>query len=293
MDSDKTVERMENFIDTWGMSSTLEGPIREPIVEGLFYPDDPNLLKEELIRLTTSLKDLPGNARAILSPHASYEKCGMLIAKAFHAAEKRTVDKVILIGPVHREEEDEILLPESVQFRTPLGCLPVDLEGVEALYSSGTRFIRNDIPHLEEHCLEVQLPFIHYFFPKAKIIPILLGKTSIRTVRLLSHALQSVFSTEWDHTLLVISSNASWMTLRDEAERDASHLLELIQARDWKSLVEEHAAGRLGACGIGGIAAVLEMFGSSVTVSTVDRIFVTGENEGKGIVYLSLSFQVA
>lgn len=261
--------------------------VREPIVEGLLYPEDPTTLKDLLIQFGVSIPDPPGSAIGVLTPHASYERCGILIARAFRAVEKREVSRAILIGPVHRDEEDVIFLPESTRFRTPLGELPVDEESVEALFTSGTRFVKNDIPHLEEHCLEVQLPFLAYHFPNVKILPILIGKSSASNIQLLAHALKSVFSSQWDENLFIVTSNGSNITTPLEAEKDADRFVELIQKNDWKTLIQERSIHRIGACGTGGVATILQLLGTSIRFTPLGRIFSSDEKEGKGVVYLS------
>lgn len=261
--------------------------VREPIVEGLLYPEDPTTLKDLLIQFGVSIPDPPGSAIGVLTPHASYERCGILIARAFRAVEKREVSRAILIGPVHRDEEDVIFLPESTRFRTPLGELPVDEESVEALFTSGTRLVKNDIPHLEEHCLEVQLPFLAYHFPNVKILPILIGKSSASNIQLLAHALKSVFSSQWDENLFIVTSNGSNITTPLEAEKDADRFVELIQKNDWKTLIQERSIHRIGACGTGGVATILQLLGTSIRFTPLGRIFSSDEKEGKGVVYLS------
>ncbi len=279
-------------MDTYPMEPNSKEKVREPIVEGLLYPEDPTKLKDLLIHYGVSIPDPPGSSIGILTPHAAYDRCGMLIARAFRAVEKRQVTRVILIGPVHRDEEDAIFLPESTRFRTPLGDIPVDEEAVEALFSSGTRFLKNDIPHLEEHCLEIQLPFLSYHFPKAKIVPILIGKSSVSNIQLLSHALKSIFSSQWERSLFIITSNGSQVTTSQEAEKEVDRFLEWIGKHDWKTLLQERSANRIGACGVGGMATFLQLFGSSVRFTLLGRVFSFDEKGGKGVVYLSGSIDL-
>jgi len=275
-------------MDTYPMEPNPKEKVREPIVEGLLYPEDPTALKDLLIRYGVSIPEPPGSSLGILTPHASYDRCGTLIARAFRAIEKRQIVRAILIGPVHRDEEDAIFLPESTRFRTPLGDVPVDTEAVEALFSSGTRFFKNDIPHLEEHCLEIQLPFLIYHFPGVKVLPILIGKPSPSNVQLLSHSLKSLFSSQWETTLFIITSNGSQVSTAEEAEQDANRFLDLIQKSDWKTLLQERSANRIGACGTGGVATMLQLFGSSIQFTPLGRVFSSDEKEGKGVVYVSL-----
>lgn len=274
-------------MDTNRMEPNPKEKVREPIVEGLLYPEDPTRVKDLLIGYGVSILDQPGSSIGILTPHAAYDRCGMLIARAFRAVEKRQVDRAILIGPVHREEEDTIFLPQSTHFRTPLGNLPVDIEAVEALFSSGTKFLKNDIPHLEEHCLEIQLPFLAYHFPGVKILPILIGKPSVSLIQLLAHSLKTTFSSQWDKIILIITSNGSRVTTQEEAEKEADRFLDLIHKHEWKTILQERWANRIGACGIGGVGTILQLFGSPLQFTLLDRVFSSEEKGRNGVVYMS------
>ncbi|MCL1818406.1 MAG: AmmeMemoRadiSam system protein B, partial [Spirochaetaceae bacterium] len=86
---------------------------REPLVDGLFYPAGPAELEAALAAHETSCEGSRGKARAIITPHAAYEKCGGLLAKAFLSAADRKITTVVLLGPVHRDHTDTITLPES------------------------------------------------------------------------------------------------------------------------------------------------------------------------------------
>ncbi|GAB4369173.1 MAG: hypothetical protein Kow009_05840 [Spirochaetales bacterium] len=261
--------------------------VREPIVEGLLYPEDPTVLKDLIAQYEATIPDPAGSSIGILTPHAAYDRCGALIARAFHTAGNRPVERVILIGSVHRDEEEAIFLPESNRFRTPLGTLSVDEEAVEALFTSGTRFAKNDIPHLEEHCLEIQLPFLSYHFPGVKILPILIGKSTRSNIQLLSHALKGLFSHQWEKTLFVVTSNASHITLPHKAEKEADRFLELAQRHDWKSLILERSSNLIGACGAGGVATLIHLFGSSLQFTPLGRVVSTDDQKENGMVYLS------
>jgi AmmeMemoRadiSam system protein B len=57
-------------------------------------------------------------------------------------------------------------------WQTPLGEIFVDEELAEAVLSTGSA-VSDSNAHLSEHSIEVQVPFIQYLFPGAKILPII------------------------------------------------------------------------------------------------------------------------
>ena len=61
----------------------------------------------------------------------------------------------------------------SGYWATPFGDVEVDTDAASLLLeSSEDLLIEDSRAHIEEHSLEVQVPFIKYFFPKSKIVPI-------------------------------------------------------------------------------------------------------------------------
>ena len=127
------------------------------------------------------------------------------------------------------------------------------------LEGCSTRFIKNDIPHLEEHSIEIQLPFVQYFFPKADILPILIGKPSQANITMLARALETVFAETFDSTLIVISSNLCAYSNEKEASHSVELLFDLIEKKDAIELLNRLNQKEIKACGAGGIASLFLM----------------------------------
>jgi AmmeMemoRadiSam system protein B len=231
--------------------------IREPIVEGIFYPSDEKHAHKLIQKLVTTAGTAGGDAFAIITPHAGYRYSGPIAASAFLSAAGRNISTVVILAPVHRDPQDEIYLPESEGFRTPLGLLQVDHNLIEELSACSNKFYKNDIPHLEEHCIEVQLPFIQYLFPEAKIVPILVGKINLKNVTLLANALQITFTKHYPKTLFIISSNLTSYIKGKDAETERDTLLSLIREGDYKGIIEAYERKKISSCGAGCIATLL------------------------------------
>ncbi len=256
--------------------------IREATVAGIFYPDDPAELKLELKRLLSpsnmsrqskeSLDKADQSSdplRAILAPHAGYTYSGDLCAVAWKAASSRDIERVVIIAPVHRPEEALVYLPESDVFDTPLGRIEVDSKSVGEMLDCGTIFCRNDIPHFEEHGIEVQLPFMRYFFPKASLVPILVGGDSApqegaishqeeKLIKSLAKALGIVFSEKLDSTLFVLSSDIASGPEEDPVKEAANEALECIEKENTEALIKVTRPGVLRSCAMTAIAAYLK-----------------------------------
>ena len=269
--------------------------VREPIVEGIFYPSDRQELESDVRRLLSEADTqfrIRRGAMAVISPHAGYTYCGLYAGSAFAAADGRDIKTVVILAPVHREPEDAIYLTESAYFSTPLGRIPVAVDYVSALEGCSTRIYRNDIPHLEEHGIEVQLPFIQCEFPDAHIVPILMGRATQTNVRLLARALDLTFGDNLSQTLFVVSSNLS-SHAEGEAANDSMHeLIRLIEKRDCEDLLRSYHRKDITACGSGCIATICSMSlpRGEVTLLSKTAPHSRTDDTGKIIHYGAIAF---
>jgi AmmeMemoRadiSam system protein B len=270
-----------------------EEKTREPLVDGLFYPDDPAELEAALAACETACGATRGKALAIVTPHAAYEKAGGLMAAAFLAAADRKIRTVVLVGPVHRDHTDEIILPESLLFRIPTGTLRVDKKSLDTLLSCGTHFTRRDLPHLEEHCLELQLPFVRRYFPGAKIVPILLGKDTAANIKALGKGLYLSFANNLSSILFVVTTNLCEGRPAAKARQEADGIIELAEKKDAAALTEGKFKKQFTACGLGCLAALLGFPGVG-NVRVLGRASsVCDPDEGSRVEYAAMAMEAS
>ncbi|MDR1588304.1 MAG: AmmeMemoRadiSam system protein B [Treponema sp.] len=279
-----------------GQNFTLAERIRSPVVEGLFYPEN----KAGILSMLSGSSLIPGRgeqAAAVVAPHAAWEISGSIAESALSAAAGRNGANdplwIVLMGPIHDTREDGLFLSDSHFFRTPLGDIQVEREISEELASCSAFFEINDIPHLREHSIEVLLPFIKYGFPKAKIIPILMGNPRPALISALAKALRVVFEPVMDHALLVISSNLSIDADEIHSLQQAEECIRLLLEKDADAFIAGMTEGRLKPCGGGLMVSLLE---SGLVDSTRARLLTKPLQRGQGedgeVVYLgALSYE--
>ncbi len=249
----------------------VKDKIRGPIVDGIFYPDDDRLLKEEIRFLLEEVDDPPGQSFGIIVPHAALPFSGSLAAVAFKAAAERKVENVVIIATVHREEQDAVFLTESESFTIPTGNMKVNRTIIEKLRKSDPCFQINDLPHLEEHSIEVQLPFIRFLFPEANIVPILLGSNNVDLIKTVSGSLESVFGNEFGRTLFVVSANMSSYLPAKEAREFCEKMVKIVEEGDLGSLYKEIKSGNNNMKELGCVAILLSLAGSGSSVKVLRK----------------------
>lgn len=252
--------------------------VRPPIVESLFFPGE----REALIKAVNDNLACGGSrkgALAVLSPHAAWQYAGALMGKAFAAARRTGVETVIILSSVHRDHSDGIFLSESDYFSTPLGNVAVAKDIVSELSACSTKIYVDDTPHLEEHGIEVVLPFVQTLFPSACIVPILFGKTSAALSEIVAKALSCVCAERLDQTLFVISTNLSSNCKKEKSEKEAERFSSIIERGNGSELIRAYLAGEIGACGTVCAASLLSFFGDRVSIEPLSspECFAEGE----------------
>ncbi len=205
--------------------------VREATGAGLFYPESPGALVEALRALFDASADPAPGALAILSPHGGFAFSGRLSALAWKAAKKRRVATALILSPLHGADESRIWIPEAAEFQTPIGDVPTDLGLLREIESCGTVFEESDIPHLLEHGIEVQLPFLRTLFPGARVAPLLVGSPSPAVFSSLVSALDLVIAERLDELLIVASTDLASVQRGKGAGRKAAELSELAIER--------------------------------------------------------------
>jgi AmmeMemoRadiSam system protein B len=259
--------------------------IREPLVSGIFYPEQPSELVKQIDALLKAASPPESGARALVCPHAAIAYSGHLQALAYASARSRPVRTVIIMSPRHRPDEEAVFLPESAMFRTPVADTYVDARLLETLESSGTFYVRSDIPHLEEHAIEVQLPFLQRVFPDAMVLPLIVNAYSDDLPSQLAGDLDSAIGAQSGSILMVAVSNAGSGSSADEAKRSSDAIAELILSGASKPVegAGEGSAPMGRACGERCIEALLKSrFISGLRPVLLGRSNSRSAEEGSG-----------
>ena len=270
--------------------------IRSPVVDGLFYPDDAAGVLSYMRGIGLK-RGKGGKARAIIAPHGAWNISGGLAGAAFASTAGRTGEtapsRVVIMGPIHDKREEGLFLSNSHSYMTPLGEIPVDLEVVDRLESCSPLFEVDDIPHLQEHSVEVLLPFVKYCFPKAAIVPILMGKPRETLVRALARALRDILSPVIENTLIVVSFNMAVHQDEEQALNMAWECLKLLSEEKNAELGKALQSGKIKSCGGALVAALLQsdlIEGYHIKLASPSLKSMLGE-KGKTVYYGAFSFE--
>ncbi len=153
--------------------------VRQSAVAGQFYPFSGeeiekmieyfNKILDENIKDKSVLNIAP---RAIIAPHAGYIYSGFTANFAYRLLKNTKADTIVVIGPSHRVYLNGVSVSDYDLYQTPFGDLKIDRDLVEKLKEFDVTFIPS--AH-HEHSTEVQMPFIKFYKPDAKVVELVYG----------------------------------------------------------------------------------------------------------------------
>jgi poly-gamma-glutamate synthesis protein (capsule biosynthesis protein) len=103
-----------------------------------------------------------------------------LIARGFWAASGSTYARIILVSPDHFSRSRRPLATTRQEIETPLGTIANDEAATGMLLTNDALFDESDL-FKKEHGIAALLPFAKYFFPAARIVPIVVSYGSTRS----------------------------------------------------------------------------------------------------------------
>lgn len=224
--------------------------IRPPAVAGLFYPAEESELSGMIHGFLAEASSPTSFAKAIIAPHAGYIYSGPTAAFAYKALDADRIRRVVLFGPAHRVPFRGIALPDTDYFETPLGHIPLDKAAMQQARKLPSVDVF-DVAHVDEHSLEVHLPFLQSVLDEFHLIPFCIGMASTADVAAVIDAL-------WDdgETAIVISSDLSHYHRYDEARQLDDTTIHTMLAAGHEPHQELDHAQACGATPINGLLSV-------------------------------------
>ncbi|OMH33598.1 AmmeMemoRadiSam system protein B [Motiliproteus sp. MSK22-1] len=212
--------------------------VREPVVAGMFYPADRQILQNEI---DIKLAENPAQGtcpKALVVPHAGYIYSGGVAARGYNLLRPYadSINRVILLGPSHHYPFQGLALPGCQYFRTPLGDVPIDLESVSLLKDLPQVQVMPEA-HAQEHSLEVQVPFLQRVLDDFALLPLVVGPSRSSQV---AEVIQRLWGNK--ETLIVVSTDLSHFHDYPEAQHLDRSTSDLICALH-EPLMGEQACG--------------------------------------------------
>jgi AmmeMemoRadiSam system protein B len=248
--------------------------VREPAVAGMFYSGrKENLTREVAVFLENSnvVEDVQ-QVYGLVAPHAGYLYSGGVAARAYRQIVDREYDVVIVISPSHRVYFDEVSVFNGSAYSTPLGPVQVDKELAQEICACHEDLLYSDLGHdVDEHALEVHLPFLQIVLEEFKLVPIVMGNQDKGNIKILSDALAKTLKGK--KALIVASTDLSHYYNHTKASVLDEVVLENTKNFDEDKLYDDIQSG---AC---------EMCGSGPLITTMKACRALGATKSKVLLY--------
>jgi MEMO1 family protein len=184
---------------------------RRCVLAGAWYASDAGELAADVESHLATAKQLPDIASsrpiALIAPHAGHRWSGDAAAAAFNLLRGDAgagIRRVLLLGPAHHVRFHGISILPVQSYQTPLGEIPVDTDTVSQLLKMPLFQTQADA-HSQEHCLEIELPFLQRVLTGPyKIVPMLISQLQPSEWKQVAATLSSFVDEE---TLILISSD--------------------------------------------------------------------------------------
>lgn len=240
--------------------------MRRPWVAGSFYPGDPDRLRrtiEECFRHRLGpgvLPQLRGEERrivALVSPHAGYMYSGPVAAHGYyHLALDGAPSTFIILGPNHTGLGSPVAMMGEGGWRTPLGVVEIDVEAADAIFKASDIIDLDEVAHLREHSIEVQLPFLQFLYGSDfRFVPISMGLQDLETSRAVGRA---IAETAEERDLVVIAStDLTHYEPQSTAERKDRRVIDAVLSLDEEGVQRAVRRHGISMCGYGPVSAAI------------------------------------
>ncbi len=219
--------------------------VREPAVSNLFYPGQAEELKLMLTEFLNKAPLYPYVPEAVVSPHAGYIYSGQVAAVSYKQFLNLDPDKhydVLLVGPSHYVPFAGVSFGYYDFWDTPLGEVKVNKQRIEQFVAEHKNLpiTLNTLPHLKEHSLEVQVPFLQMVLKDFSIIPVVYGQIDYRIVEYIMDYFKD------ESTVIVVSTDLSHYYPYDVARQIDAHCNLAVENLDLSEMEKCEACGKTG-----------------------------------------------
>jgi AmmeMemoRadiSam system protein B len=220
--------------------------VRSPAVAGQFYPANPYILEKEVSSYTQEVKR--ENALGVISPHAGYIYSGKVAGGVYS---RINIPKdVIIIGPNHTGLGEPEAVMCSGTWQMPNGNIEINSDLAGAIVEN-SKYLKDDhLAHLNEHSLEVQIPFLQRFRKDIRIVPIAMMSMDYVICQDIGHAVARAVTDFKEPVLLVASSDMTHYESDKSAREKDKKAIDRVLALDPEGLLKTVRENRITMCGV-------------------------------------------
>lgn len=187
-------------------------------------------------------------AIAAICPHAGLMYSGAVAGLVYASIPPPAT--FVLMGPNHTGMGKGVALMREGQWSIPTGTLTIDTPLADSIASLAPMVSTDEVAHMYEHSLEVQLPFILKTAPDAGIVPITIMRASFEQLMELGSAVAKAITQATHPAMLIASSDMSHFVSDTEARELDKLAIDRVLALDPEGLYHVVREKDITMCGI-------------------------------------------
>jgi AmmeMemoRadiSam system protein B len=231
---------------------------RESCLPPGWYPRNP----DEIGKFLSGFAENGGSVPAAAAPHAGWFYSGKIAARAVAALDRKAETAVVIGGHLPKGYPPLFAMEDAVN--TPFGGMAIDAELRETLYKE----IKGRSDQYSDNTVEVLLPMVRFFMPKASLLWIRLpaditsfdaGKTLAAAAKSLGRNIAVLASTDLTHygpNYGYAPKGIGQRALKWVKEVNDRNFIEAVEAGN-PNAVLERAETDLSSCSAGAVLGVM------------------------------------
>ena len=199
--------------------------MRKPVVAGQFYPASASELRKMLSTLVDEQAEKE-EVIGLVSPHAGYIYSGAVAGAVISRIKFK--DTFIILGPNHSGMGKPLSIMTEGKWKTPLGEVAIDAELGKQILASSRHLQEDAAAHQYEHSIEVQIPFLQYFKPDVRIVPITLAYAGANAFKEIGREMAQAVRELKREVVIMASSDMTHYEPQDSAKEKDSQAIDAI-----------------------------------------------------------------
>lgn len=223
---------------------------RNPKFSGSWYPDELTEAYKYLFKIPEENKI---EVTSCICPHAAWMFSGKVAGSVYSSI--KPADVYILLGPNHTGYGKNVAIYPEGKWVTPFGEVEVNKEVVDMIVQKSPFVEKDTLAHINEHSLEVQLPFLQLITKKEfSIVPITIRVEDYEMCKELGSSIASVvkeYNKKYKTKILLISStDMTHYEPQNYAQKLDTIAIEQILELSPKGLYDNVLSSGISMCGV-------------------------------------------
>lgn len=149
--------------------------VRKADFVGSWYPASPDKCRREIERYGERARELSVRPEKVIGgivPHAGWYYSGEIGCNVLKSLQTWSSPETVVIFGMHLGPTSDHMIMVEGEWETPLGNVEIDEALSSELVKSFSFVKETPFVHGMDNTIEVQLPFVKYFFPKSRVLPV-------------------------------------------------------------------------------------------------------------------------